>query len=321
MFFSFLFFSNFRTNSLESQNILFSQDPAAAARSFFTSQDASSHIVSSPVVGENCFKASSPVASQNPQVLGNMGSGIDTKGGSKEMTEYVVQEGDTPSGVADKFGISLNTVLWANDLTQGSSISPGDKLTVLPTSGVSHLVKEGESISYLAALYDVSGEKIVEFNDLKEDKIIVGDLVIIPGGEKQPVSTNLAGAASTGATPVAKSYFICPISQPCGITQGLHWHNAVDFSNGGCGEPIYASAGGTIQKVGYNQTAGNYVRILHYNGVVTFYGHMSRRLVYPGQTVHQGQVIGYVGNTGYTIGRTGCHVHFEVRGAANPFAY
>jgi murein DD-endopeptidase MepM/ murein hydrolase activator NlpD len=57
-------------------------------------------------------------------------------------------------------------------------------------------------------------------------------------------------------------------------------------------------------------------------GISTFYGHLSAINVKVGQDVSQGQIIGYVGHTGYTIpaGPAGCHVHFEVRGARNPFA-
>lgn len=233
----------------------------------------------------------------------------------KEILEYRVQTGDTVSSVAEKFGIGVNTILWANDLSKNSTLKSGQKLTILPVSGMMHLVNSGESVGYLAVLYETDADSIVNFNEISEDnKIVVGDLLIIPGAIKPPTPV-------IQRAPIASSYFICPISAPCGRTQGLHWYNAVDFSNGRCGDPILAAAGGQVQKTGYDYIAGNYVRVLHSNGVVTFYGHMSKRMVYPGQRVYQGQIIGYVGNTGYTIGPTGCHVHFDVRGASNPFAY
>ena len=96
------------------------------------------------------------------------------------------------------------------------------------------------------------------------------------------------------------------------------FYNAVDFSNGKCGEPILAAAGGIVQKAkyGWNGGAGNAVTILHSNGVVTMYGHLQAIFVSPGDQVFQGQIIGTMGNSGRSIG---CHLHFGVYGARNPF--
>jgi LysM repeat protein len=266
-------------------------------------------------IEENSFKQAVPVTLFKKETLG----ALTFQGSAQnEIIEYVVQPGDSLSGIAQKFGLCLNTVLWANDLSTNSTISPGQKLTIPPTDGLIHLVENGDSIGYLAELYRSDTAKIIAFNELSdENEIFIGDLLIIPDGKKPARAKPVA--AST--TPLASSYFICPIPAPCGITQGLHWYNAVDFSNGRCGEAVFAAAGGKVQRTGYDSVAGKYVRILHPNGVVTFYGHLSSILVVPGQKVSQGELIGYIGNTGYTIGATGCHVHFEVRGARNPFAY
>lgn len=237
----------------------------------------------------------------------------------KEIVEYVVRKGDSLSKIAQKFNISVETILWANDLSWNSVIRPGQKLTILPTSGVLHLVKKGETLSEIAQLYGVSLEKIYEFNSIdKEGKIYIGDLLIIPGGRPPKIRQRVSSFA-----PIASNFFICPILEPCRITQGLHWYNAVDFSHGRCGDPVLAAAGGIIQKIGYHKIAGNYIRILHPNGVITFYGHLSKIIVSPGQRVSQGEIIGYIGHSGYTIprGPKGCHLHFEVRGAKNPFAF
>lgn len=274
-------------------------------------------------VGGTCLKASGPVTVAHNQALGGAARNVD-QGAGKEILEYQVQPADTLSSIAESFGVSLNTILWANDLSENSTILPGQNLTILPVSGVMHLVDKGESVSYLSQVYGAEMSEIRRFNDLPgDDKIVIGDLLIIPGG-KPPVPSSrpaLASPSGPSSAPVASSYFICPIPAPCNITQGLHWYNAIDFSNGVCGQPVFASAGGTVQKTGYDRYAGNYVRILHPDGVVTFYGHFSRYIVSPGQRVYQGQILGYIGNTGYTIGPSGCHVHFEVRGARNPFAY
>jgi murein DD-endopeptidase MepM/ murein hydrolase activator NlpD len=105
------------------------------------------------------------------------------------------------------------------------------------------------------------------------------------------------------------------------ISQGLHWHNAIDISNP-CGTLIFAAAQGTVQRVayGWNSGYGNYLTILHPNGVVTLYAHLSAISVSSGTNVSQGTIIGRIGNTGRTVGASGCHLHFEVRGAKNPFS-
>ncbi len=234
-----------------------------------------------------------------------------------EAEQYIVEEGDTITSLAEKFGISKETILWANNLASNSIIKPGQKLIILPVSGVLHLVEYGDTVSTIAQTYKIEAEEIIEVNELFDiNDIYAGDFLIIPGVLKPKVVQKYT------QVPLAGNYFICPIPSPCRVTQGLHWFNAVDFSNGKCGEPVFAAAGGTVQRTGYGSVSGNYVRISHPNGVITFYGHLSKISVIPGQQVSQGQIIGYVGHTGLTIpaGEAGCHVHFDVRFAANPFA-
>lgn len=242
----------------------------------------------------------------------------------KEISEYTIESGDNLSSIAEKFNISLNTLLWANDLTSKSKIQPGNKLIILPVSGVMHYVKNKETLGGIAKTYKVDIDAIVDFNELEnEDDIYIGDILIIPDGVRPVVNKQTQTfVASVPNTPIASGYFIVPVSSPYIRTQGLHWHNAIDFSHAGyaCGKPVYAAAGGTIQKVIYGKTGyGNYVTILHPNGVVTVYAHLSGINVKMGSSVSVGETIGYIGNSGYTVGPTGCHLHFEVRGATNPF--
>ena len=244
----------------------------------------------------------------------------------QEIQEYQVQKGDTIASIAQKFNISVNTILWANKLSNRSIIHPGQKLIILPVSGVMHLVKKGETVSEIAHYYRAKEQDILSFNNLANDgKIFIGEILVIPGG-KMPARAYYFYREPTQhyntSIPLPKSYFICPIAPPCHLTQGLHWYNAVDLSHGRCGEPIYAAAGGVIQIVGYTRIYGNYVQILHPNGVATRYAHLSKAIVKPGQKVFQGQIIGYMGHTGHTIpaGPRGCHLHWEVRGAKNPLA-
>jgi len=235
----------------------------------------------------------------------------------KEVEEYTVQPGDNLSSIAKKFGITTETLLLANKLSSNSVIQPGQKLIILPVSGLLHVVRKGDTLSEIAEMYQANINKIANINGIGEDmEIFAGDILIIPDGIMPKVSRKYV------RIPLSQSYFMCPIPAPCRITQGLHWFNAVDFSNGKCGEPVYAAAGGVIQRTGYTSLGGNYIRILHPNGVITYYGHLSKISAKPGQGVNRGDIIGYVGHTGHTIppGPAGCHVHFDVRFAKNPFA-
>lgn len=102
-----------------------------------------------------------------------------------ENITYVVQEGDTTSNIAASFGISLNTLLWANNLSSLSVIRPGDELLILPVTGIFHKVKNNETISSIAKYYDADSEEIIVFNDLPADGTIqIGDKIIVPDGKK-----------------------------------------------------------------------------------------------------------------------------------------
>ena len=273
------------------------------------------------LVEKNSLRPATPPSLVSPQVLGALVSGYEPEDIKKVITEYIVEEGDNLSSLAAQFGISLNTILWANDLTEKSIIKPGQKLIIPPVSGVIHHVKAGDTLSEIAKTYKGKIEEIVAFNDLSsENDIYIGDILVIPDGimPAPPAKTQPALLS----LPSADSQFILPVSSPYIITQGLHWYNAVDLSHStyACGRPVFAAAGGTIQKTGYHRFYGNYIRILHPNGLVTLYGHLSVIAAKSGDGVNVGEIIGYIGNTGRTRGLSGCHLHFEVRGAKNPFA-
>jgi len=279
------------------------------------------------LIQQNSLAAVSPPIMVTPQVLGALVEASDYEWTQKEIQEYVVQPGDTLSSIAQKFNISLNTLLWANDLNQNTLLQLGQKLVILPVSGVIHHVQNGDTLSDIAKTYKSTAEKIITFNNLSaEGDIYIGDILIVPEGVMPPPTIY-----APQLVPLASSYFICPIASPCRITQGLHWYNAIDFSHGKCGEPIYAAAAGQVLKVKLTSSiskwafggAGNTIAILHPNGVVTTYGHVQASLVSPGDTVFQGQVIALVGGALGMAGSgnsTGCHVHFGVSGARNPFA-
>lgn len=246
---------------------------------------------------------------------------LNTKTTNGEISVYVVREGDTLSQIAQMFDVSAKTILWANEIMNPSKIRPGDSLVILPITGVRHIVKKGDTIQSIAKKYDGDVDDILAYNQLESaNDIAIGDTVVIPDGtiSAPPPTSNVNPSRTSGiATGGGSSGFTNPVPGSR-RSQGIHGYNGVDLA-APAGTPILAAAAGTVivsRSSGWNGGYGLYVVVKHPNGTQTLSAHMSRTAVAVGATVTQGQVIGYVGNTGRS---TGNHVHFEVRGARNPF--
>lgn len=254
-------------------------------------------------------------------------------GGS--ISTYTVQDGDSISEIAALHGLSIDTILWANGLTRKSAIRPGTSLIILPVSGVRHTVVKGETLKGIAKALTSDAGEIAAYNGLDESAgLIVGTELIIPGGEPLvpvakkkstiiPAKISIKTGGSMGSVLAVgdisiQGSFGNPV--PAGrLSQGLHGWNGVDMA-APKGSPVYAAAAGTVivsRASGWNGGYGNYVVIDHGDGTQTLYGHLSSDNVSVGQKVTRGQQLGGVGNTGKS---TGYHLHFEVRGAKNPFA-
>ncbi len=253
--------------------------------------------------------------------------------GRTEIVFHEVQTGESVGLIAEKYQITVATILWANNLTARSYIRPGDKLKILPVSGVVHKVKKGETIAKIAKLYSSEVDKIIKFNKLKEDgsDLMVGEELLVPNGV-QPAPVYVA--------PVRRYGVLSDISPPPSVsaaggssylwptavrrlTQYFGWrHTGLDIA-GPAGTPIYAARDGVVIKsqCGWNGGYGCYIIIDHGNGVNTLYGHNSRLYVSAGESVAQGQTIALMGSTGRS---TGPHLHFEVRVGGvrkNPLQY
>jgi len=260
-----------------------------------------------------------------------LGSLFDEETTSKDIIKHVVEKGETLSSIAEEYSISTETILLANEL-DSTKIQPGQELLILPVNGIIHMVEKGETIDRIAKTYGVQKDDIISYNDLSSSgDVYIGDVLIIPNGKmpKQTTPTTNTTTQNYAQVVLPNSYFIVPTIGT--VTQGAHYsyssngkasYTAIDISNA-IGTPIVAAAGGQIQIAKNKWPYGNYITILHPNGVVTLYAHLSffARGIESGVTVSQGQVIGYMGNTGNVvrgIGGTGSHLHFETRGSSNP---
>lgn len=265
------------------------------------------------------------------------------KSGTGEISVYTVRDGDTLSSIAKMFGVSTNTIVWANNI-KGGIINEGDQLIILPISGIEYTVAKGDTVQSIAKKYGADVNDVISYNELGSDSsLTVGQVVIVPDGELGAESTKPSGSTGSSSSsagghknscglkisnyerllvnpcnyPSYNGYYARPISGGS-KSQNLHGYNAVDLTSP-AGTPISAAADGTVivsRAGGYNGGYGTYVVISHPNGTQTLYGHMSKNLVSVGQNVVQGQQIGTIGMTGKT---TGPHIHFEIRGARNPF--
>lgn len=238
-----------------------------------------------------------------------------------QISIYVVHSGDTLPAIAKMFGVSTNTIRWANDIS-GNTIKVGQTLVILPISGIKHVVKSGDTIQSIAKLHKGDVDEILQYNNLtKGAKLSVGDVIIVPDGEAVPTPTySTSGVVKSSGKPVYDGYYMRPIIG--GVkTQGVHGHNGVDLASS-YGANILAAADGQViiaRGSGWNGGYGSYIVVKHDNGTQTLYAHLSGVNVSVGQNVSQGQVIGYMGRSGQVTGHTGVHLHFEIRGARNPF--
>jgi len=230
---------------------------------------------------------------------------------------YLVQEGDTLSGIAERFGLNISTILWANGLTERSILKPNMSLTILPTNGVLYTVASGDTISKIAKRYGITEERILSFKT-DGDTLIPGTNIILPDAKPlrflaQASASALKTRTSVNVPPpkrVTASGFIWP-TPGRKINQYFSWrHNGLDIDNITGNDPIYASESGTVLKAGWNSGGyGNRVLLQHPGNRQTNYAHLKKIFVQAGDRVQKGDVIGMMGTTGRS---TGVHLHFEI---------
>lgn len=264
---------------------------------------------------------------------------------SDKITTYTVKSGDTIGEIATKFGISKNTILYANTNIKNNVLKKGQTLIILPVDGISYTVKKGDTIASIAKAYKADSKDISEYNDISDKNLQYGDKIIVPGGimvkkvipvaapnvekeqpkiqtpekiETQPEQNNTTPSISSG-NGITGGY-IWPFPSGVGrVSQRLHDDNAYDFA-APRGTPIYAITDGTVliaDGSGYNGGYGLYVVMDFNDGGQAIFGHMSKVATFAGEVVKKGDIIGYVGSTGRS---TGNHVHIGYRGGkANPY--
>jgi murein DD-endopeptidase MepM/ murein hydrolase activator NlpD len=232
-----------------------------------------------------------------------------------EVITYTVQTGDSVFGIAERFGISPQTIMWSNGRLEDNPdlLSLGQELVVLPTSGVYHIVQEGDTVESLAQKYQVGVSAITDYelNGLKEPyELTPGMALVVPGGEKPYIPKFVH--RYTGPVPEdaasGSGNFVWPASGY--ITQKFWSHHPAIDIGAPKGTPVVASDSGFVVYAGWDDSGyGRMLLIDHGNGWHTLYAHLEVYLVDYEQSVAQGQQIGTIGMTGNA---TGPHLHFEI---------
>ncbi|MGH7732692.1 MAG: LysM peptidoglycan-binding domain-containing protein, partial [Gemmatimonadales bacterium] len=236
------------------------------------------------------------------------------------LQHYTIKNGDSLTGIASRFGVSMMTVWWANHLTSKDALHVGQVLVIPPVNGLVVTVKAGDTLDSIATDNKIDIADIISLNDLQDPNLIVGQVLVLPGAKGDPIATptptKRASSSSSSSSSASGGSFVYvggswawPV--PGGyISQYFHYgHLGIDIA-APYGSPIVSPRDGVVVFAGWKDNGGGYqVWIYHGNGLYTGHHHMSKVLVSAGQTVAKGQIIGRIGATGWA---TGPHDHFEV---------
>lgn len=247
---------------------------------------------------------------------------------------YRVSRGDGMWAIAEKYKVESATILFANKELEDNphNLKPGMELKIPPVDGLYYEWKDGDTFESVAENFNANADDIINFPgnkiDLTNPVVKAGTTVMIPGGsrdlrnwEADLVTMGRSNNGSTGTSDFG--------SNPCGggpVASGFGWpadahslsgnpygpgHLGIDITAPE-GSNVYAAGSGvvTMAQGGWNYGYGNVIQIDHGNGYVTVYAHLSQYNVGVCQSVGQGTLIGYSGNTGNSFG---AHLHFEIR--------
>jgi murein DD-endopeptidase MepM/ murein hydrolase activator NlpD len=236
------------------------------------------------------------------------------------LQHYTVRNGDTLTGIANRFGVSMMTVWWANHLTSKDSLKAGKVLVIPPVSGLVVTVKSGDTLDSLATANKISVEDIVAVNELTDTNLIVGQVLVLPGAKGAPMPTPKptttpqfgGGGGGTGVAPrySGGSWAWPVVGGGNYISQYFHYgHYGIDIA-ADYGTPIVAPVAAHVIFAGWKSNGGGYQVWLQLgNGLYTAQYHMSAVSVSTGQDVAKGQRVGRIGMSGWA---SGPHCHFEV---------
>ena len=227
--------------------------------------------------------------------------------GSVQFSHYRITDGDTLAALAERFGITVDTIISFNDIRRERDLKPGHEIIVPSHSGIPYSVRRGDHLSRIAARHGVSLDAVLEVNELSSALISPGQTLLIPGAELTENARNRV-LGRLFVRP-ARGHLSAPYGFRTDSVTGLRkFHNGIDIANQR-GTPVVASMSGTVAMVGYNGNYGRYLILRHADGFQTLYAHLDRTDVAPDDRVRQGQQVGKMGSSGYS---TDSHLHFSI---------
>jgi len=224
-----------------------------------------------------------------------------------QTRNYKVIKGDSLFGIANRFNVSIDSIITLNNLKNAYYLKIGTVLKVPNMSGILYKVKRGDNLSSIARRYRISVNRIADANDLPSSTIHIGQKIFIPDGVLSAWDRALAIGSifkrpTKGRLTSGMGFRIDP------FTGRMAYHLGIDIANR-LGTPVYSSRFGRVTYAGRKGNYGKTVVIVHPGGYSTLYAHLSKVTVKRGETVKQGERIGLIGSTGRS---TGPHLHFEV---------
>jgi murein DD-endopeptidase MepM/ murein hydrolase activator NlpD len=233
--------------------------------------------------------------------------------GRDHVIIHVVARGETLAVIAKRYKISSMELIWSNGLQSAANPPVGKRLRVPDTRGIIVTVREHETLKSIASKYRVTPSSIRTYNKLKTADLVLGMILVLPGGRGAALPTYTTGGQTGYTGPIPSVYsglkFRYPV--PGGrFVRGLsRTHFGMDISQG-YGSPTVAAADGVVVLTGWrNNCGGNQIVIAHGSNLYTGYYHLSGISVSTGQKVTRGTRIGRIGQTGCA---TGPHLHFSV---------
>jgi murein DD-endopeptidase MepM/ murein hydrolase activator NlpD len=242
---------------------------------------------------------------------------VDTsiESASDLLRHYTVKTGDSLTGIASKYGVSMMTIWWANHLSSKDQLHVGQTLVIPPVNGLVVTVAVGDTLDSLAAKYKTTSDAILTANELTDPNLIVGEVLMMPGAKGAPIPTPkitvASGSGGHGSFTYTGGAWHWPVVGGGNYISQYYWsgHLGVDIA-GQYGTPIVAPLAGRVVYAGWKSNGGGYQVWLNLgNGLYTGMYHMSAVVVHVGQVVARGQMVGRIGTSGWA---TGPHCHFEV---------
>lgn len=227
------------------------------------------------------------------------------------VSEYQLVPGDTVSGLAQEFGLRMDTILSFNGVQDARRIRAGDVYTIPNRDGILYDVRSGDSLSTIAAAHGVTVTALLDANALSTSNIHVGQTLFVPDARlNETTLKTILGELFRYPVPAGTTFTSTFGMRPDPFTGERRFHNGIDLA-APTGTAIYAARSGRVVHV--ETQIGNYGKFIIIdhgdNMYQTLYGHLNSFVVREGEWVSTGQLIGRMGSTGRS---TGPHLHFSV---------